>query len=283
MNSSPPSPAEALAAALVAGLRAELHLTPKPGLVDRRDSGSHPDLSLATMEASLRLLELYLRQLLAALPAGAGREALVTVGRRAEDRMFRELGTNTHKGGIFLCGLLVTARFHTAGDQPQHLRRAVAELAAEFFAAAPPAASNGARVRERFGRGGIVAEALAGLPSLFEVALPAWEEGFALAGDETLTDFFVLARLMQTVDDTTAMHRCGETGLARLRRDGRRIEARIAAGHDPFPLLTALNDDYRAMHLTMGGVADLFGVAAGYRIYRRSAVPFRFQPQVAVR
>jgi len=268
MNSLSPSPAEALAAALVTGLRRELYLTPKPGLVDRRDSGSHRDLSLATMEDSIRLMGFYLRQLLGALADGAGLQALATVGRRAEERMLRELGTNTHKGGIFLCGLLVAARFRTVGEGPQDLRRAVAELAAEFFAAAPATATNGARVRKRFARGGVVAEARAGLPSLFEIALPAWVEGFALAGDETLADFFVLARLMQTVDDTTALHRCGETGLARLRRDGRRLEARIAAGLDPVPLLTALNADYRAMHLTMGGVADLLGAAAGYRLYR---------------
>ncbi len=44
---------EELASALVRGTTRELYLTPKPGLVDRADSGSHPDLSLPIMEQSI--------------------------------------------------------------------------------------------------------------------------------------------------------------------------------------------------------------------------------------
>ncbi len=267
MNSSPLSQAEALAGALIEGLRNELYLTPKPGLVDRRDNGSHPDLSLATMEASIRLVESYLRRLLEALAAGADLDHLVRIGRQAERRMFEELGTNTHKGAIFLCGLLVAARTRLTTDRPEALRDAVAELAGEFFREHSPAATHGDAVRARFGLGGVVKEALNGLPALFDIALPAWREAVALNADDTVAAFFVMARLMQHVEDTTALHRCGETGLARLRRDGRAIEKLIAAGQDPRQPLSALNEEYRTMHLTMGGVADLLGIASGYLAY----------------
>ena len=36
----------------VAAIRAEADLTPKPGLVDRRGSGAHPDMDLALLHAS---------------------------------------------------------------------------------------------------------------------------------------------------------------------------------------------------------------------------------------
>jgi triphosphoribosyl-dephospho-CoA synthase len=59
MNCSPLSQAERLASSLIQGLRAELFLTPKPGLVDLIDSGSHPDLSLPKMTASIDLIRLF--------------------------------------------------------------------------------------------------------------------------------------------------------------------------------------------------------------------------------
>ena len=44
-----PSSVRHLADALSIGLRVELDLTPKPGLVDRWDSGSHDDLDYRLM------------------------------------------------------------------------------------------------------------------------------------------------------------------------------------------------------------------------------------------
>jgi triphosphoribosyl-dephospho-CoA synthase len=81
-----------------------------------------------------------------------------------------------------------------------------------------------------------------------------------MGGSRQQAAFFMLSRLMQTVEDTTALHRCGRPGLAQLQRDGRLLEAMLTEGFDPVPLLTKLNVEYRAMNLTMGGVADLLGV-----------------------
>ena len=61
-----------------------------------------------------------------------------------------------------------------------------------------------------------------------------------------------MARLMQTVEDTTALRRCGPAGLAQLRRDGVRLEELVVAERDPIPFLITANDDYRRQRLTMG-------------------------------
>ena len=55
----------------------------------------------------------------------------------------------------------------------------------------------------------------------------------ALTGDEAARLFATLARLMQSVEDTTALHRCGRSGLARLREDGARLEHLVAEGAQP--------------------------------------------------
>lgn len=286
MNSSPHVTADRLAGCLAEGLRRELYLTPKPGLVDRADSGAHPDLDLALMERSIAQVEIYLRQLSASLTVGAELTELVAIGRRAEQTMWTQLGTNTHKGAIFICGLLLTAGARSDAEQLRSLSSGVAEVAEEFFRHRCQSDSHGASARRRYRTEGIVGEALRGLPALFEVALPAGVEGSILFADERLALFLMMARLMQTVEDTTALHRCGETGLARLRRDGRTLEATLLNGKDPTPLLTQLNAEYRAVHLTMGGVADLLGAAEGYRLFRSlqafEDAAFRHRPATGV-
>jgi triphosphoribosyl-dephospho-CoA synthase len=250
-----------LARALVAGARTELALTPKPGLVDRRDNGSHPDLSFALMSRSIDLLPVYFEELLALRSSRAGLDACIDAGRRAERRMFDALGTNAHRGYIFLCGLLLvaacdaqdvstdTATRHASGpdlagcQRFAGLRRAVRALAADFFirGAAPgtTAPSNGARARLLHGVDGIRAEALAGLPSVFDTGLPAFEDTLARWGNATTASYALLGVLMQRVEDTTAIHRCGPDGLARLRRDGRTLAGLVASGTDPVPQLEA--------------------------------------------
>jgi triphosphoribosyl-dephospho-CoA synthase len=68
--------------------------------------------------------------------------------------------------------------------------------------------------------------------------------------------FCAMAHLMQRVEDTTAVRRCGLEGLARLRADGRTLQRHLERGEAPEPLLAALNEEYRSLGLTMGGVAD---------------------------
>lgn len=264
MNCSPLSQLERLAGALARGAALELYLTPKPGLVDLADRGSHPDLSLAIMEHSLRIVADYLDAIVRSLAAGepfAGQQAL---GLAAERRLHEQLGTNTHKGYVFLAGMLLIARWHAASPDEGAIRRQFSGLASAFFAAGAASPSNGRRVRERYGSGGIVREAVAGLPALFTAALPAFRRTLRESGCFTRASFAMLARLMQTVDDTTALHRAGPPGLARIRRDGRRLQQLIEADGDFLGHLRACNRDYIKLNLTMGGVADLLGLAYGW-------------------
>lgn len=266
-RSSPGPDLARLTPALVEGLRRELHLTPKPGLVDREDSGSHPDLSLALMERSIVLVGAYLDALRDSVERGEPLPAQIALARAAEQRMLARLGTNTHKGALFLGGLLVLAVARARTDDEGAVRRALAEVAGEVAAATAPRGTHGDLARTRHGVGGIVGEAAAGLPSVFEVAVPALRA--ALAGGAAPDDaaFLALARLMQAVEDTTALHRCGRAGLERLRRDGAGLERHLATGaHVPF--LRKRNERYRRMNLTMGGVADLLGAALGWLAFR---------------
>ena len=251
----------ALAAALVNGAREELALTPKPGLVDRLDNGSHPDLTFESMSRSVDLLPAYFAEL-TSLAGDRGHPpdlgACIDAGRRAEQRMLAEIGSNAHRGYIFLGGLLLLAGAGEVVQDTAEYRGRLRALASLVLGTnrQPPGWSHGSRLRGLHGLSGIHGEALAGLPAVFEAGLPALSRALDAGLGREPASHYAMAVLMQQVEDTTAVHRCGLAGLRRLHEDGERIQATIESGADALPLLAGLNDEYRATGLTMGGVAD---------------------------
>ena len=245
----------------------ELDLTPKPGLVDRRDNGSHQDLNYPLMVRSIRLLERYFFDCAADLEAGGAFGRLRERGVVAERAMLERLGANTHRGAIFLGGLLLGAVHAAAARDSATVSLAVAEAAHGLFAGGLPTGTKGGEARVRYGAGGIVREALCGFPSVFEVGVPALRDAGRMGLGRRDSLFLAMARLMQTVEDTTALRRCGPAGLARLKHDGTKLEALLVNGIDPAAFLTDANRCYRLQRLTMGGVADLLAISVAWRLF----------------
>ncbi|MET0085550.1 MAG: triphosphoribosyl-dephospho-CoA synthase [Sedimenticola sp.] len=258
------SPTSRFVQALSEGLRQELDLTPKPGLVDRHNSGSHTDLSYGLMSESINLLEGYFSECANALESGCGIETLRDLGIETENRMLRQFGTNTHRGAVFLGGLMIFG-VHEAGalDGPE-VSRAIASGARRLFRDRLPTDTTGAVVRERFQVGGIVAEALNGLPCVFEIGVPTLQTGLEQGMSLRNAQLLAMALLMQQVEDTTALRRCGPLGLARLQEDGRSLERLLLEGKSPDSFLILANRRYQARRLTMGGVADILGMSIAW-------------------
>ena len=53
----------------------------------------------------------------------------------------------------------------------------------------------------------------------------------------------------------------GRKGSSGIRADGLRLERMIESGEYWLPWLAALNDEYRRLNLTMGGVADCLALS----------------------
>lgn len=239
---------------LTLGAMAELCLTPKPGLVDRLDNGSHPDLSYEKMLASINLLPVYYRELGGAYLNGAGAADLRKAGIEAEKRMLEACGSNTHKGYIFLSGLILLADIGY-----DDVQKGIIHLSESFFKSPLPE-SNGETARKKYAVGGIAGECLNGLPSLFDHALPAMRAEYEAGKCAERAKFAGLAKLMQTAEDTTALHRCGAQGLDIIRADGARLEELLKNGtHKEW--LERRNEYYKSIRLTMGGVADLLAAS----------------------
>lgn len=97
-------------------LRMEAGATPKPGLVDRENSGAHRDMDYPLFLASSAALQPYFTACAQAGAEGSGKEpqALVPglrrMGRWGETAMYAATkGVNTHKGLVFSMGILCCA------------------------------------------------------------------------------------------------------------------------------------------------------------------------------
>ena len=123
-------------------LRTELNTTPKPGLVDSRDNGSHTDMDHAIMMRGIRALHPFFVRLalLGYAPQLPPHGEVVGIGLEAERAMLAATGgVNTHKGALFALGLAVIAAAHAAthaaamgANPPAFLSATIAALAAAF-------------------------------------------------------------------------------------------------------------------------------------------------------
>ena len=128
--------ADQAASAAVRGLLYEVSTTPKPGLVDRNNSGSHKDMDFFTFLDSSASLIPWFREFFclgwdhSSEPDGQIFERLRYAGQRAETAMFSATGgINTHKGLVFasaiLCGAL--GKVHASQELPPPLEDVLQE------------------------------------------------------------------------------------------------------------------------------------------------------------
>lgn len=241
--------AERLAELGVRALISEVDLTPKPGLVDRRNSGAHSDMDIEMFYRSARCLRGYFEQ---AVRLGAEKDdcmpALQQAGLDAEQQMFAVTGgVNTHKGAVYAFGLVLAAlgaRMVRGGD----LFERASELAKQGI---PPQNTHGQQVKAKYTAGGARAEAFAGFPHAREAQKLMGEDG----GDGTRAFLY----LMSVVEDTNLLYRGGREGLEYVRSRAREILAQGKA--DYLQELKKLDDECIQRNLSPGGSADIIALA----------------------
>ncbi|MGM9999404.1 MAG: triphosphoribosyl-dephospho-CoA synthase [Candidatus Bruticola sp.] len=119
----------------------EVTATPKPGLVDRRNCGAHGDMNFYTFIASAMSLRPHFALMVreginsASLTPPQLFDRIRLLGQTAEKDMFTAAqGANTHKGALFLLGILCAAsgRLYSSsawsGWSPRHLGQMAAQM-----------------------------------------------------------------------------------------------------------------------------------------------------------
>lgn len=246
----------------------EVGVTPKPGLVDRRNNGSHKDMDFFTFQRSAVALYPYFEQC-----ARLGRKtqeelpqetfaALRNPGKAAEGAMLAATGgVNTHKGAIFSLGVLCGAlgRLERAQWQPGPVLALCGQMTCQLLKDFDqPGDTVGHRLYRDYGITGIRGQAATGYPAVETIGLPKLEA--ALARGLSLNDAAccaLLAILAGTVD-TNMIHR------GSIRRQEEVAQALTALlEKDPFPsleTLEALDDAFIRENLSPGGSADLLAM-----------------------
>jgi holo-ACP synthase/triphosphoribosyl-dephospho-CoA synthase len=261
--------AKRLAALAYGALITEVNATPKPGLVDKRNSGAHRDMDIASFYRSAGAIEPYFERM--ALTVLTARDTapeplmkeLRALGLEAERAMLGATGgVNTHKGAIFSMGLLIAgacAYLRTGrAALPEASRFASLGMEGALRAAKAFPATNGERVFVATGATGARGEAAAGFPAALAArdALDAFiGQGYSAEDAAALT----LPVVMERLADTNLVHRGGEAGLAFARQSAARINA-LPVG-ERLDALHRLDDVFIERNLSPGGCADVLSLA----------------------
>src|SRR5580698_3222639 len=207
-----------LAALATQSLIAEAELTPKPGLVDRRGSGAHNDLSLRLMTKSATVLEPYFAAMASCsqvLDLDTDlRMELSEIGRSAERAMFKATqGSNSHKGAIWILGLLVAAAARGEGQSAREIVAVAGAIARLPDRAQPGLITHGDIVRNRYGADGARGEAVSSFPHVIKFALPTLRDRRAREFPEEICRLDALLSVMSDLDDTCVLYRGGVEAL----------------------------------------------------------------------
>jgi triphosphoribosyl-dephospho-CoA synthase len=244
-------------------LIAEAELTPKPGLVDRRGSGSHTDISLPAMRRSAFAIEPYFREMAqistGATPCLGLRESLGAIGRKAERAMYAATGGgNSHRGAIWSLGLLVSAASTQGETRASLVARKASVIARCEDRHAPVENSHGRLVAAKHGATGARGEAASGFPHVIGVGLPMLRTKRLVGASETFARLDALLGIMSKLGDTCVLYRGGQAALHSVQRGATSvIEAGGCETSDGWRNFQNIDLQLRALGISPGGAADL--------------------------
>lgn len=251
-------------------LEFEARLTPKPGLVDAENNGAHADMDLTLLLKSAGALLPYFTRFAAqgardANEPPSGRlSAIRADGVEAENAMFRATGgVNTHKGAIFLLGVLCyAAERRSMHDDVLKPLPIAAEAALICYGVSKELERGAGRAYKRFGAAGARGEAEGGYPLVLTVALPAYRGAIDQNANEWDAWLIALLRLIEHVDDANVLARCGETIAHELKRQACAIASRYpSGGPSMLEAIRTLDEKCRMWQASPGGSADLLACA----------------------
>ena len=235
--------------------------TPKPGLVDCRNSGAHRDMDLFSFAASASVLGGYFEACVQLGLRGQSVEQLQHAGILAEREMLSAAGANTHKGAIFSLGILcyalgccgenaaLGAVLAKAGEVGQHFL--------QQMTAAPKKVTGGEQQYHQYGLTGARGEAAAGFPAVREIALPALEAALTKGASANDAGKAALLSLMAKVMDSNVIRRAGMEGQTWLMAQASQLLQDGYTDED----LRALDDEMIRRNISSGGSADLLAAA----------------------
>ena len=251
---------------------AEVYTYPKPGLVDPKSRGSHPDMTVSDFERSAEAIAPYLENfiLVGAENKSAPTEAVLPllreIGLEAERAMYAATeGKNTHKGIIFSFGIILGAigmLIDCDGTLPSYEEifekaRSISlpHLSRDLEKADGKTA--GERAFLEYGARGIRGEAMDGFPAIKEISLPQYEKAIRDGKSKNDAGVVTLLHLIANVYDTCLYKRGGKDGVTYAQSYA---DSLIKAEKLEYEEIERMDADFTKRNLSPGGCADLLAL-----------------------
>lgn len=265
----------------------EVTLTPKPGLVDCANDGSHSDMTLATFIDSTAVLTAHFYRYIKIGFDNFRQDPQIIFnllreeGIEAERSMFDATnGINTHKGVNFSFALILGATGAYLAQNPnKNLKdsftaddtRAICQLIVPMTShliandlqnlAEKEQLTYGEKLYLNYGIKGPRGEAAEGYPSLTKNALPYLRNHANSTSEKRFLQLKLLLHLMTFVEDANLIHRGGIGALRTVQKEAKELKDKNLASPDLCKQLSDYNDHLVQLHLSPGGSADLFALS----------------------
>ncbi|MGX6599032.1 triphosphoribosyl-dephospho-CoA synthase CitG [Klebsiella quasivariicola] len=256
-------------------MQTEVNLTPKPGLVDSRNSGAHCDMDLQDFHRSAKAISVYVPEFILCGFSTAKKDTRLILselripGKKCEQAMYKATsGVNTHKGALFSLGLFCAAiGRHYALNQsltPRALSHTVASICQGIVNRELNGLSEhynltaGQLLFVKYGLTGARGEAENGYPLVINIALPYFRQQIksGLSQDYSLLNTLLL--IMSYNNDTNIVSRGGLSSLQWIKdcAEGLLQNGGVRSASD-LPGIYQLDDLCISRNLSPGGGADL--------------------------
>ncbi len=265
----------------------EVTLTPKPGLVDCANDGSHSDMTLATFIDSTAVLTAHFYRYIKIGFDNFRQDPQIIFnllreeGIEAERSMFDATnGINTHKGVNFSFALILGAtgaylaqnpnknvKDSFTADDTRAICQLIVPMTSHLIAndlqnlAEKEQLTYGEKLYLNYGIKGPRGEAAEGYPSLTKNALPYLRNHANSTSDKRFLQLKLLLHLMTFVEDANLIHRGGIGALRTVQKEAKELKDKNLASPDLCKQLSDYNDHLVQLHLSPGGSADLFALS----------------------
>jgi holo-ACP synthase CitX len=264
---------EKVAKTALRALLYEASITPKPGLVDRCNSGAHKDMDFFTFVDSAGALVFFFKKM---AQAGVNHFGLPETllpclrfdGQEAESIMRKITGgVNTHKGAIFSLGILCASCgiLYRDGQKPNEdtLALTCGKIAGSIkhdFEDTIFPSTHGMDAFASYAITGARGEAAAGFPCVFKHAFPHLRILYKNGASLNDAGAAALIMLISIVNDTNIIHRKGIEVLRRIQAEAADMIVQYPGSPIPAIILHQLDNHYISHNISPGGSADMLAL-----------------------
>ncbi|MEG0689233.1 MAG: triphosphoribosyl-dephospho-CoA synthase CitG [Hungatella sp.] len=273
--------ASKLSALSMRALLYEVAATPKPGLVDRNNSGSHRDMDFFTFQSSAVSLNRFFEAFTLCGIRNHERSCeevfrlIRPIGIEAEQVMLEATqGINTHKGMIFSLGVFCSALGYLYGNGIPYSRDELVHTCAamtrhlpdDFLGITPETAkTHGELLYAAYGIRGIRGEAALGYPTVFALALPIFEAYIERGYSVNDAGILTLLHIIANSEDTNLISRSDYETMKKIQQQLNLLLHSDFYESDYLAAIRKLDAEFIVLNISPGGSADM--LALTYFIY----------------